>query len=207
VTIHAFLTLVLRYIPRGNSTERNMKMRGIAKIFALGLGLIAGLTCSIARADGCVRSTPTPIFAPYRTDVQAHSFTLQSDHEAVERFNLGTNTQVKVEHGGCEYFVTKVRFESPDLFREKYTDAVAHQIAASLLQALRQYRPELNFDLDLASKTLLQEINRDPMPKLEQEFPIQGDGIPPIQARLLINAAGRDGSFGYLEITMFRGPL
>lgn len=182
-------------------------MLGIAKIFALGLGLIAGFTCSIARADGCVRSTPTPIFATNRTDVQAHSFTLQSDHEAVERFNLGTNTQVKVEHGGCEYFVTNVRFESPDLFREKYTNAVAYQIAASLLQALRQCRPELNFDLDLASKTLLQEINRNPMLKLEQEFPIQGDGIPPIQARLLINAAGRDGSFGFLKITMFRGPL
>jgi hypothetical protein len=187
--------------------ETQVNMLGIAKSLAIGLGLIAGFICSIARADGCVRCTPAPIFPANRTDIPAHSFTLQSDHEAVERFNLGTNTRVKVEHGGCEYFVTKVRFESSDLFREKYTDGVAYQTAASLLQALKKSRPQLDFDLDLASRTLAQQINRKRVPKLDQEFSIQGDGIPPLQARILIDAAGRAGSSGYVEITLFRGPL
>jgi hypothetical protein len=184
-----------------------MSTSGIAKHLAFGFGLTAAVMCSMARADDCVRSTPAPVFAANRSDVQAHSFTLKSDHEAVERFHLGSGTQVTVEHGGCEYFVTKLRFESPDLFAKKYTDSMAYETAASLLQKLKASRPEFNFDLNLASLTLLKEARRKRVPKLSQEFSVPGDGIPPLQAIVQIDSAGRDRSFGYLEVTLFRGPL
>jgi hypothetical protein len=184
-----------------------MSTSGTAKHLVFGLGLTAGIMCSMARADDCVRSTPAPIFAANRNDVQAHSFTLNSNHEAVERFHLGSGTQVTVEHGGCEYFVTKIRFESPALFAKKYTDSMAYETAASLLQKLKDSRPELNFDLNLASETLLKEARQKRVPKLNQEFSIPGDGSPPLQAMVQIDSAGRHGSFGYLEVTLFRGPL
>lgn len=184
-----------------------MNEPGVAKRLVFGLGLIAGMLCSTTRADDCVRSTPAPIFSANRSDIQTHSFTLRSDHEAVERFRFGSDTEVKVEHGGCEYYVTKLRFESPSLFAKKYSDTLAYQNAASLLRKLKDSRPEINFDLELASQTLLKEAGRKRVPKLNQEFRIQGDGVSPLQAVIQIDAAGRGRSFGYLEVTLFRGPL
>jgi hypothetical protein len=187
--------------------EAQVSAPGRAKSLFFGLGLTAGIVCSMARADDCVRSTPSPIFAADRNDVRPHSFMLKSDHEAVERFHLGSDTQVKVEHGGCEYFVTTLRFESPDLFAKKYTDAMAYETAASLLLKLKDARPEFIFDLDLASETLLKEARRKRVPKLSQEFSIQRDRSSPLQAMMQIDAAGRHKSFGYLEVSFFIGPL
>jgi len=184
-----------------------MNKAGRAKKSVCSLGFTALVMCSAVQADDCVRSTPSPVFAAARKDVQAHIFTLKSDHEAVERFKLAPGMQVKVEHGGCEYFVTKIRFEAPELFAKTYTDAMAYETAASLLRTLNNARPEVGFDLGLASETLLAEARRKRTPKLDHELSIQGDGVPPLQARIVIDAAGRARSLGYLEVTLFRGPL
>lgn len=184
-----------------------MNKVGTAKKLVLGMCLTAGITCTAARADDCVRSTPAPIFPAGRNDVQAHTFALKSDHEAVEQFVLRSNLQVKVEHGGCEYFVTKIRFESSELFAAKYSDSMAYESAAGLLQELKKARPELNFDLDLASNTLRTEVKRNRASKLNHELSIQGDGVPPLQAMILLDAAGREKSIGFLQVTLFRGPL
>jgi hypothetical protein len=172
-----------------------------------GLGLIVCTMCPVAQADDCIRSTPTPMFPAHRDAIQAHRFALESDHEALERFQLGPAMQVKVEHGGCEYFVTKLRFESPKLFAKNYTDAMAYETAASLLKKLKDARPELPFDLDLASARIAKEARRKRVPGLNQEFVVDGDGVPPLQATVVIDAAGRGRTSGYVEVTLFRGPL
>lgn len=207
VTIRVLSRTKTRYTRSPTQQETHVSTPDTAKNFLFGLVLSAGAISSMAHADECVRSTPAPIFAANRDDVQAHSFTLKSRHEAVERFRLGSDTQVKVEHGGCEYFVTKFRFESPNLFVEKYSRAIAYKTAASLLQKLKDSRQESGFDLDLASETLLKEAGRRQVPKLNQELRIQGDGVAPLQGGIQIDSAGRNRSFGYLEVTLFRGPL
>lgn len=179
----------------------------MARHLVVGFSLVAGMLCSTARADDCVRSTPTPIFPASRSDIQSHRFTVKSDHEAVEQFRLDPVTQVKVEHGGCEYVVTKLRFESPTLFAKAYSDPLAYETAVSLLRKLKEARPDSSFDFELASRTLLKQAGSKRGARLKRELAVQGDGVPPLQAVILIDAAGRETSFGFLEVTLFRGPL
>jgi len=121
------------------------------------LGCVAGMMCTAVRADDCVTAAPTPMFSTARHDIEAHRFVRKSGHEAVERFRLGTDTQVRVAHGGCEYVVARFRFASPGLFADRYADALAYEQAAALLGRLRALRParDFDFDLGLARKTLL----------------------------------------------------
>lgn len=184
-----------------------MNERAVARYLVLGFSLIAGIMCSTARADDCVRSTPTPMFPAGRSDIQSHRFTIESDHEAVEQFRLGPLTQVKVEHGGCEYVVAKLRFESPSLFEKTYSDALAYQNAVSLLRQLKDARPDITFDLELASRTLLKEAGSRRGTRLGRELAVRGDGVSPLQAVIVVGAAGREKSSGFLEVTLFRGPL
>jgi len=179
----------------------------VAKHLVLGVGLVAGIFCATVHADDCVRSRPRPIFPASRDDIQSHRFTIESDHEAVEQFRLDTLTQVKVEHGGCEYVVTKLRFESPTLFAKTYSDALAYETAVSLLRRLNDARPDSSFDLELASRTLMKEARKGRGGKIGRELAVQGDGVSPLQAVILIDAAGREQSRGFLAVTLFRGPL
>jgi hypothetical protein len=129
------------------------------------------------------------MFPGDRGDVQSHRFTVQSDHEAVEQFRLDPATLVKVEHGGCEYVVTKLRFESPRLFVKKYSDALAYESAVSLLRQLKAARPELAFDLDLANRTLMEEAGKKAGSQAEARACCRGRwrsaaaGSPPDQRR------------------------
>lgn len=184
-----------------------MSIPGAARNIVHGLVLATSAMAALAHADDCVRSTPSPIFPADLHTVRDYGFRLQSDHEAAERFRFGPNMQVRVEHGGCEYFVTKFRFQSPALFSGTYSPALAYRTAASLLQQLNALRPESGFELDMASKTLLRVTTRRPMPMLDKQFAVRGDGVAPLEAVVVVNAAGRRKSFGYLEVTLFRGPL
>lgn len=174
-----------------------------------GLALVAGMTCSPAHADDCVTAAPTPMFSAARHDIPSHGFRRKSAHEAVERLRLGPDTQVRVEHGGCEYVVARFRFESPDLFANRYSDGLAYEQAAALLGRLQALRParDFDFDLGLARKTLLSAAGRKRPPGLGEEFHVRGDGVPPLEAVLQVEAAGRRGASGFVEVTLFRGPL
>ena len=175
----------------------------------LGLALVAGTMCPPAYADDCVTAPPTPMFSTARRDIQSHGFRRKSAHEAIERLRLGPDTQVRVEHGGCEYVVAKLRFESPDLFANRYADGLAYEQAAALLGRLQALRPARGFDFDLrlARKTLLAAAGRKRPPGLGEEFHVRGDGVPPLEAVLQVEAAGRRGKGGFVDVTLFRGPL
>lgn len=184
-----------------------MSRSGRKNNFISCVGLAAGLVCSMVHADECIRSTPSPIFATDRDEIRVHSFSLKSDHEAVEQFRLRSGMQVEVVHGGCEYLVTTFKFKSAELFATTYSVALAYKTAASLLQKLKDLHPQSGFDLDKASATLLKEVEQKQNPELDEELTVDGDGVPPLEAGIKIDSAGRQGSSGYLELTMFRGPL
>jgi hypothetical protein len=169
-------------------------------------GLLTGFACLSVHADECIRSTPFPIFKGHDR-VKEHRFELKANSEAFERFRLASGMQVLVTHGGCEYFVTKFRFESKDLFASGYSTATAYKAAASLLRELDRLRAHSTFDLHLASATLLRAARRNHHLKLNEEFAVSGDGVAELEARTQIDAAGRRPSEGYLELTLFRGPL
>lgn len=177
--------------------------------FVVGLALVAGTMCAPVRADDCVTGAPTPMFSAARRDIPAHAFQRKSAHEAIERFRLGPDVQVRVEHGGCEYVVAKFRFESPGLFANSHADGLAYEQAAALLGRLKALRPERDFDFDLglAGKTLLQAARRKRPPGLGEELHVRGDGVAPLEAVLQVEAAGRRGASGYVEVSLFRGPL
>lgn len=164
--------------------------------FAL-VGLIAAFACGSALAGDCVRSTPSAIFTGDGAGVQAHAFVLKTDHEATERFRLASGMQVDVELGGCEYFVTTFRFQS-----KAHSAADSYREAASLLRTLQSEHADTGFDLDLAAATLLNAAGRKS--RLDREFAVHGDGVPPLEAVVTV---GRKSASGPLEITLFRGPL
>ena len=161
---------------------------------------------SAARADGCVRNTPAPLFASGRQDIGAHAFSLQSDHEAVERFQLASGTEVEVRHGGCEYIVTTLRLTSPALFAKGYSAAQAYRSAAAALQQLQGLHAATHFDLPLAAASLLRESGH-PHPRLDRELRVRGDGETPLEAGVKIVSAGRRAGSGHIEVSLFRGPL
>jgi hypothetical protein len=162
--------------------------------------LAAGL--SRAQAGDCVRSEPSPIFAANRSDIQSHTFTTQSDHEALERFRMAPGISVEARHGGCEYFLTSYRFESPELFAKGYSVTQAYQAGAKLLRQLQQLHAETGFDLVLAAGAM-----QHGAPALDLELPVRGDGVPPLETTMSLQAAGRQNGMGFVQIVLFRGPL
>ena len=186
-----------------------MSKGSIGQRLLCSLGCVAGMMCTAVRADDCVTAAPTPMFSTARHDIEAHRFVRKSGHEAVERFRLGTDTQVRVAHGGCEYVVARFRFASPGLFADRYADALAYEQAAALLGRLRALRParDFDFDLGLARKTLLEAARRKRPPALGEELRVRGDGVAPLEAVLQVEAAGRRGAGGFVDVTLFRGPL
>lgn len=177
----------------------------LTKTLALVAALAPGMACSALQEDACVRSTPAPLFSYSGSGVTPQAFTLVSSHEALEQFQLSPRIQVKVEHGGCEYVVVKLRFESTDLFAQGYTDALAHDRAVALLRLLQYARPALSLDLNLAGTALLRAGAREP--SLRQEWVFQGRSGEPLAATVRLDAAGRSGSLGYVELTLAQGPL
>jgi len=169
--------------------------------------LIAGFVCSTGRADDCVRSEPFPAFSPNHKNILEHRFELTSKHVAIERFRLASGMQVEVQHGGCEYFVSRFKFESKELLTPPRSVAGAYKKAAALLQALQRLNPDAGFDLQLAAEALLREAagNRDP--RIDRELPVRGDGVPPLEAVVKVDSVSRLSTAGRIEVTLFRGPL
>jgi hypothetical protein len=149
------------------------------------------ITAHAAAQDGCVRSEPSPAFPQAAPGI--HKFTVKSTTEAVETLRLPSGEVLRLEHGGCEYYVLVLEFS-----------AVAKQNAyasgAQLLDSLRPQQPDANFDLALAAKTLRVMAARNA--PLGEESAVAGDGEDFLQANLKLEQAK-----GKLRLTLFRGPL
>lgn len=180
-------------------------------ILCMFIAVLPGLAPALARAEGCVRNTPAPLFAAASQDIGAHAFTLLSEHEAIETFRLAPDTKVEVRHGGCEYIVTTFRFTSPALFARAYSTAQAYRSAAAALRQLHNLHAASNFDLPLAAQARQREAGRR-HPRLEREITVRGDGAAPLEAGVRIVSAGRRyagrrDAGGHVEVILFRGPL
>lgn len=174
-------------------------------LFAIA-ALMAAVTGRCAE-EGCVRSAPAPVFRGSQAGLGAHRFKTISSHEAREHVELASGVSVDIHHQGCEYFVTTFRFESADILKNGTSVQAAYQSAAGLLRQLGRLKGEFVFDLQLAAATL-DQTSRDSRPlELEQEIPFGGDGSGLLQTQVKIDSAGRNAKSGFVQVTLFLGPL
>lgn len=161
------------------------------KMIAFAAGIM--ISAHAAAQDGCVRSEPSPVFPKAAASI--HSFSATAPTEAVESLRLPSGEELRLEHGGCEYYVLAFEFSGaagPD----------AYISAAKMLDSLRPLQPDARFDLPLAARTLrAMSARRAP---LAEESEVDGDGLDFLQARLTLEPAK---STGKLRLTIFRGPL
>lgn len=144
-----------------------------------------------AAQDGCVRSKPDPVFP--KADARIHSFISKSPTEAIETLRLASGDVLRLELGGCEYFVLTLEFAAT-------ANPNPYSAAAKLLDSLRPQQPEAGFDLALAASTL-RAMGAKGTP-LGEEAAVAGDGEDFLQARLKLEQAK-----GKLRLRLFRGPL
>jgi len=164
-------------------------MQDMRKMIAFAVSMM--IAAHAAAQDGCVRSKPDPVFP--KADSRIHSFTSKSPTEAIETLRLPSGEVLRLELGGCEYFVLTFEFAGS-------ANPNPYSAAAKLLDSLRPQGPESGFDLTLAASTLrAMEARGAP---LGQEVAVAGDGEDFLQARLQLGQAK-----GKLRLTLFRGPL
>lgn len=144
-----------------------------------------------AAQDGCVRSEPSPVFPKAASAI--HSFIPKSPTEAIETLRLPSGEKLRLEHGGCEYYVLVVEFSAA-----AKQNAYAH--AANLLDSLLPQQPVTSFDLTLAVKTLRGMAAKGA--PLGEESLVDDDGVDFLQAHLKLARAKNK-----LRLTLFRGPL
>ena len=166
-------------------------MQDMRKMIAFAASIM--ISVHAAAQEGCVRSAPYPAFPNAAAGI--HSFTTKTPSEAIETLRLPSGEVLRLEHGGCEYYVLALEFNG-----SAKTDAYAS--AAKLLDSLRTQQPDIAFDFALAARTLNSMAAR--RAPLAEESEIAGDGVDFLQARLVLEPAKTKGK---LRLTLFRGPL
>lgn len=164
-------------------------MQDVKKMIAFAACIL--IAAHAAAQDDCVRSKPSPVFPKAAPGI--HSFSVQSPTTAIETLRLPSGEVLRLEHGGCEYYVLVLEFSAAA--RQN-----AYARAAKLLDSLRPQQPEAGFDLEKVSGTLKEMAARGA--PLAEESEVSGDGLDFLQARLTLEQAK-----GKLRLTLFRGPL
>jgi hypothetical protein len=156
--------------------------------------------------EACVRGEPAPVFPAAQAGITSHSFNAVSSHEARERVELASGVSVAIHHQGCEYFVTTFRFEGAGILKGGASSKASYQAAAELLRQLGRMKADPGFDLALAAATLEQASRGAPL-EFEQELPVAGDGTDFLQSQVKVDNAGRKSKVGFVQVTLFKGPL
>jgi len=160
-----------------------------------------------AGEEACVRGEPAPVFPAAQAGIKAHRFNTVSSHEARERVELASGMTVDIHHQGCEYFVTTFRFEGAGILKSDASIKASYQAAAELLRQLGHLKSDPGFDLALAAATL-EKASRSAQPlAFELELPVAGDGTDFLQSQVKLDNAGRKAASGFVQITLFKGPL
>jgi hypothetical protein len=158
-------------------------------------------------SDDCVRSEPAPIFDAARSDIKSHRFVPVSGHEAKEYAVLASGASLEIHHGGCESFVTTFRWQSAQLARNVKSRLDAYMAAATLLRELKKVKESSGFDLALAATVLETAARKNPNIEFEEQLAVKGDGIDFLQAQVQVDAAGQKSGIGFIQVSLFRGPL
>lgn|GEM_PF-2004162 len=173
-------------------------------LFCIALALPLPGLCAPAPGD-CVRSAPVPAFNAKQPGIRSYRFSPVSDHEAREYLALTTGESVDIRHGGCEYLVTTLHIKSKSIPIRLTAGRDAFLVAANLLRQLRQLKDTSGFDLALAANTLSAAAKGNPA--FEEPLAVEGDGADFLQAQVQVDATGQESGAGFVQITLFRGPL
>ncbi|MRW92929.1 hypothetical protein GJ699_23300 [Duganella sp. FT80W] len=165
--------------------------------------LLLLLSLSAWAEDSCMRSEAEPMFTPHQPGLRNYQFKRLSATEAQESFQLASGESVLLEHGGCEYFVTKFRFSSPAILKQGATRKQAFASAGQLLRRLRLLKGDSAFDLLLAARTLETAVQRKPDVEYGESQDVEGDGEDFLQTQAQLVAAGP----GFVQLMLFKGPL
>lgn len=180
---------------------------------ALGyLSLVIGLSTPLSGVgapvpDECVRSEPAPVFEAKQLGIHSHRFALVSSHEAQEQLRLNSGELVDIHHGGCEYFVTTFRFSSVNILKSSKSRLDAYKISATLLRRLQQLKGKSGFDLVLAARTLEAVVEKNRAIEFGRQFAVDGDGTDFLQTQVQVDAAGQKAGVGFVQVSLFKGPL
>ncbi|WP_147373948.1 hypothetical protein [Massilia cavernae] len=157
--------------------------------------------------DDCVRGEPVPVFAPTKSGLRSYQFRSPAGEGARELGSLGPGESLEIRHGGCEYLVMTIRFTSRKLRRQDVSGANAYPLAAGVLQRMHKLKAQSPYDLVLAAKTLIDASRRRSHPDFGESLPVDGDGIDFLQTQIQIDKAGLSHGFGFVEFSLFKGPL
>ncbi len=178
------------------------------QIFRSALSVLFVIPCICgAGQDECIRGIPTPVFAKNHADIRSRNFTLTSSTEAKEQVQLKSGELIRISHGGCEYYTITFRFESNEILRSDTSTNRVYKEAADLLQKLTTLKVDSAFDLGLAAATLETALMKQPRTELHDTLAVVGDGEEFLQTQIRIDAAGRKRKIGFIEISLFKGPL
>jgi hypothetical protein len=178
------------------------------RIVLLGIVLVIPFKAMCASAtDDCVRSEPAPVFDAMQSGIKSHRFVPVSRHEAKEYVVLASGASLEIHHGGCESFVTTFRWQSAQLARNVKSRLDAYIAAATLLRGLKQLKENSGFDLALAARALETAARKNPRIEFEEQLAVEGDGADFLQAQVQVDAAGQKSGIGFIQVSLFRGPL
>lgn len=158
-------------------------------------------------ANNCTRGEPYPAFSKNRPEIQSRQFFLISAHEAREKIQLRAGGLIRIRHTGCEYYVTTFKFESKELMQGNPSIRATYREAALWLRKLEQLKADSIFKLGLAADTLEQASGKSSDVKIADAFAVDGDGTDFLQTQVRIDRTGRNGPLGFIEVSLFKGPL
>jgi hypothetical protein len=169
--------------------------------------LLLTLVAPGAPAFECIRGEPSPALPAGKPGIVESTFTPRSPTEALEVVRLDDGAQVRIEHGGCEYYLATLEIRDPALAVDGTDVPAAYRAAAAWLRRLAALEPEIGFDFALAAK----KLERMPAAKrdlgYDEDIHVDGDGTDFLQTQVAVVSAARDGRGGTLCIRLFKGPL
>lgn len=105
------------------------------------------------------------------------------------------------------YFVTSLRFTSAEILKNGASVRAAYLSAADQLRQLDRLKGEPGFDLKLATATLVKFSSSGKPLTYEQEIPLDGAASDLMPTKVKVDSAGRKAGAGFVQVTLFLGPL
>jgi hypothetical protein len=157
----------------------------------------------------CVRGDARPWFKPENPKLTSHAFRSVTDIAAVEVAVLDSGNTLEVVNWGCEYFAVRLRYDFVGPPRPLTDRGWWYRKAVEALSTAQELGADPTFDLELAGKQLETLAGSDPPPDQVEEYRVEGDGIAFLQTQLSVGEFGpsADGSGGYVEVDLYKGPL
>lgn len=147
----------------------------------------------------CVRGEPEP----WLKARSRYAFRRVSSTEAAQTIVWPDGANITVMDVGCEYYTAAIRYVFPVSSRK----VSVLPRAAEALRKLRNAGAKPAFDLEKAERELRRRKDLDALMRSHDEIPVPGDGEDFLQTRIVLHRAGIESRFGFVELTLLKGPL